>query len=50
MIQYERIDISVGIDFIKTVGSKECMICHYWYFDVGFTYQPYACNCDSKKC
>ena len=42
MIQYERIDISKGIDFNK---SLECMICDYWYFkDVGFKYQPYVCN------
>ena len=20
------------------------MICHYWYFDAGFKYQPYICN------
>ena len=20
------------------------MICHYWYFDTGFKYQPYVCN------
>ena len=45
MIQYERIDISEGIDFNKTSKSVECMICHYWYFkDTGFKYQPYVCN------
>ena len=45
MLQYERIDISEGIDFDKTNKSVECMICHYWYFkDVGFKYQPYVCN------
>ena len=45
MIQYERIDISEGIDFNKTSKSLECMISHYWYFkDVGFKYQPYVCN------
>ena len=45
MIQYKRIDISEGIDFNKTNNSKECMICHYWYFkDIGFKYQPYVCN------
>ena len=44
MIQYERIDNSKGIDFNKTNSSKECMICHYWYFDAGFEYQPYGCN------
>ena len=29
MIQYERIDVSPGIDLNKTSASKECMICHY---------------------
>ena len=32
MIYYDRIDISKGIDVNKTSGSKECDICHYWYF------------------
>ena len=32
MIEYERIDISEGIDVNKTNLSKECGICHYWYF------------------
>ena len=45
MLQYERIDISEGIDFDKSNKSVECMICHYWYFkDIGFKYQPYFCN------
>ena len=45
MLQYEKIDISEGIDFDKISGSVECMICHYWYFkDIGFKYQPYVCN------
>ena len=26
-------------------ASKECDICHYWYFeDIGFKYEPYLCN------
>ena len=29
MLQYERIDISEGIDFEKSNDSVECMICHY---------------------
>ena len=38
-IEYERIDISKGIDVNKTNKSKECDICHYWYFkDIGFKY------------
>ena len=37
MLEYGRIDISEGIDVNKTSASKECVICHYWYFkDVGF--------------
>ena len=45
MLQYERIDISERIDLNKLDISKECMICHYWYFeDIGYKYQPYACN------
>ena len=45
MIEYERIDISEGIDVNKTNLSKECDICHYWYFkDIGFKYEPYLCN------
>ena len=45
MLEYERIDISEGIDINKTNLSKECDICHYWYFkDIGFKYEPYLCN------
>ena len=45
MLEYEKIDISKGIDVNKINLSKECDICHYWYFkDIGFKYQPYLCN------
>ena len=45
MLEYKRIDISEGIDVNKTNLSKECDICHYWYFkDIGFKYEPYLCN------
>ena len=44
MISYERIDKSDSIDFNKSEGSKECMICHYFYFTDSFKYQPYVCN------
>ena len=45
MLKYERIDIFEGIDVNKTNFSKECDICHYWYFkDIGFKYKPYLCN------
>ena len=45
MLEYDRIDISEGIDINKTNASKECDICHYWYFlDKGFKYEPNPCN------
>ena len=45
MIQYERIDLSEGIDLNKSDKSKDCMICHNWYFkDIGYKYEPYVCN------
>ena len=45
MLEYERIDISEGIDVSKTNLSKECDICYCWYFkDIGFKYEPYFCN------
>ena len=45
MLKYDKIDISEGIDINKTSGSKECVICHYWYFlDKNFNYEPYLCN------
>ena len=45
MLEYDRIDISERIDIKKTNASKECKICHYWYFkDIGFKYDPHLCN------
>ena len=45
MLEYDRIDISEGGDVNKASLSKECDICHSWYFEnIGFKYQPYLCN------
>ena len=45
MLEYHRIDISEGIHDNKTNLSKECMLCHYWYFlDENFSYRPYLCD------
>ena len=47
MLLSEKIDVSEGIDTNKTSASKECMLCHYWYFkNVGFKFEPHVC----KKC
>ena len=45
MLEYDKIDISEGIDVNKTNLSKECDICQYWYFkDIGFKYEPHLPN------
>ena len=45
MLQYDRVDVSEGIDIDKTNKSKECMLCHSWYFKgVGYKFQLYLCN------
>ena len=32
MLQYQKIDVSEGVDVNKTSASKECALCHYWFF------------------
>ena len=45
MLEYDRTDISEGIDINKTSASKKCDICHCWYFlDKNFNYKPYLFN------
>ena len=45
MLQYDRINISEGVNINKTNASEEWDICHYWYFlHNGFKYEPYVCN------
>ena len=45
MFRYKKIDVSEGIDVNKTSASKECELCHYWFFkDVGFKFEEHVCN------
>ena len=45
ILKHDIIDLSEGIDVNKTDRSKECMLCHYWYFlDKNFTYGSYLCD------
>ena len=45
MLEYYKIDVSEGIDVNKTNASKECDVCHYWYFlDKGFKSESYFYN------
>ena len=31
MLQYQKIDVSEGIDVNKTSESEKCELCHYWF-------------------
>ena len=45
MLYYDRIDLSKGVDVNKTTASKECTVCHYWYFlKYSFKFQSNVCN------
>ena len=45
MLRYQKINISEGIDVNKTSASKECELCHYWFFkDFGFKFEEHVCN------
>ena len=40
MLQYDRIDVSDGIEINKRSESKECMLCDYWDFkNIGYKFQ-----------
>ena len=45
MLEYDRIDISEGIDIKKCKEmSRECSLCKFYYFlDKKFNYGPYFC-------
>ena len=42
MLDYNRIDISEGIDIKKSNASNECKIFRYWY--IGYKYEPHLCK------
>ena len=45
MLQYQKSDVSEGIDVNKTIVSKECELCHYWFFkNAGFKFEEHVCN------
>ena len=45
MLEYNKIDISEGIDVNKTSNSGECSLCKFYYFlNKNFNYQMYLCD------
>ena len=44
-MRYQKTHASEGIDVNKTSASKECELCHYWFFkDIGFKFEEHVCN------
>ena len=45
MLRYQKIDVSEQINVNKTSASKECELCHCWFFkDIGFKFEEHVCN------
>ena len=47
MLDYDRVNASEGSDSNKTGSSRECTICHYWYWyflKINFRFQPKVCD------
>ena len=45
MLRYQKIDVLEAIDTNETGASKECMLCHYWYFKhFAFRFESHVCN------
>ena len=45
MLIFKIIYDSEGIEFDKNNKSKDCMLCHYWFFkDKNFNFEELICN------
>ena len=44
MLYYDRTDLNKGIALANSNNSKECTVCHYWFFNHGFKYHNSVCN------
>ena len=44
MLYYGKIDLSERIDLTKSTDNKECVVCHYWFFNNGFKFRNSVCK------
>ena len=45
MLGYQKIDVSEAIDINNINASKECELCHYWFFkEIGFKFEEHVSN------
>ena len=46
MLYYDKTNVFEGIHVNNTSKTRECDICHYWYFlDKGLKFQRGICSC-----
>ena len=46
MLEYDRIEVSEGIDVNKTDGLRDCIICHWYCINIYSRFQSEVCdNC-----
>ena len=44
-LEYNRVDVPVGIVINNISGLRECIIYRYWYFlKINFRFQPEVCD------
>ena len=47
MLQYQKIDVSEGIDVNRISAPKKYELCHYWFFkDIQYKFEEHVC----KRC
>ena len=44
MLHYKKINVSKTMDVNKTSTSKECELCHYWFFKFIFKFEEHVCD------
>ena len=44
MLKHDKIDISEGIDVVKTNESRECKFCHWYFLNKNFSYGQFTCD------
>ena len=44
-LEYNRVDVSVGIVINNICGLRECIMNRYWYFlEINFRFEPEVCD------
>ena len=44
MIYCSKTGLTEGVNLTRRKSSKECIVCHYWYFNHRFKFKKPVCN------